>query len=340
MSLGLGLMNFYEQDPEFEFRLSGPFQGASPTAPIPATISTHIKESAPAGPDEIIDDVIESPTVFLSGAAEIGPRALGHRSILGDPRTLRTRDTLNMIKQRQWWRPVAPMILEEHVHDWFEDAHPSPYMLHVFKLREDRREQAPAILHLDGTARVQTVSKAESSALHALLSAFYARTGVPILCNTSLNDRGEPNIQTLPEAMNFALRKGLNVVHCDGIRYTLQGHDAFGETLPGRRQYLDEFFHHAWYNDTERARLNPCKLSHEQMVVYFLSNALWDYDLNDPAQAKRLIKWLNIYVQKFQNTLTSDYLDGFHGVPIAAKDVLHHLKDRHEYESRNAAAIV
>ena len=76
------------------------------------------------------------------------------------------------------------------------------------------------------------------------------------------------------------------------------------------------------------------------MVVYFLSNALWDYDLNDPAQAKRLIKWLNIYVQKFQNTLTSDYLDGFHGVPIAAKDVLHHLKDRHEYESRNAAAIV
>lgn len=150
---------------------------------------------------------MDGPIVWYDGQSESGPRALGHRSIIADPRSIRNKDLINLYKQRQWWRPVAPIILEDFLEEWFENAYPSPYMLNNFVIRQEKKELVPAILHLDLTARVQTINQESDEALYHVIQNFYERTGIPIVCNTSLNDRGEPIIETVEQAFNFALRK-------------------------------------------------------------------------------------------------------------------------------------
>lgn len=152
---------------------------------------------------------MDGPIVWYDGQSESGPRALGHRSIIADPRSIRNKDLINLYKQRQWWRPVAPIILEDFLEEWFENAYPSPYMLNNFVIRQEKKELVPAILHLDLTARVQTINQESDEALYHVIQNFYERTGIPIVCNTSLNDRGEPIIETVEQAFNFALRKKL-----------------------------------------------------------------------------------------------------------------------------------
>jgi carbamoyltransferase len=139
-----------------------------------------------------------------SGRAEFGPRALGHRSLLADPRGNEIKDTVNEIKRRQKFRPFAPAILEEHVHDYFEmpagiDA--SPYMQFVAKCL--RPEEFPAIIHHDGTSRVQTVGKNDSPGFRKLLEDWYSETGCPMLLNTSLNIKGQPMVNDATHAQAF-----------------------------------------------------------------------------------------------------------------------------------------
>jgi carbamoyltransferase len=130
---------------------------------------------------------------FLDGAMEFGPRALGGRSILADPRRADMRDLINArIKHREPFRPFAPAILEERVDTYFEDARPLPWMTEILPVRPALRDTIPAVVHVDGTARVQTVRAADAPRLHALLEAFAERTGVPVLLNTSFNVAGEP----------------------------------------------------------------------------------------------------------------------------------------------------
>jgi carbamoyltransferase len=137
---------------------------------------------------------------------EVGPRSLGNRSILADPRSPTMKDTLNLrVKHRESFRPFAPSILAEAVGDWFEDARDTPYMLLVLAVRPDRRAQVPAITHVDGTARVQTVTREVNARYHALLEAFGRRTGVPMLLNTSFNVRGEPIVCTPDDAVRCFL---------------------------------------------------------------------------------------------------------------------------------------
>ncbi len=131
---------------------------------------------------------------WMDGHGEIGPRALGHRSILFDPRSSGAKEMLNSrVKFRESWRPYAASVLAEHVEDWFEIGRSSPYMIETVLVRPEKREQIPGITHRDGTCRIQTV--AESNGLEAfreLLTCFNSLTGVPILLNTSLNSAGEP----------------------------------------------------------------------------------------------------------------------------------------------------
>jgi hypothetical protein len=125
------------------------------------------------------------------------------------------------MKGRQWWRPVAPIVLAGEMDEWFEDPAPSPFMLQTFQVLESRQGEVPAITHLDGSARVQTLEATDDDRLVAVLRHFHQLTGVPILCNTSLNDRSEPIASTAADAFNFCLRKGVEVVYVEGVRVEL-----------------------------------------------------------------------------------------------------------------------
>jgi carbamoyltransferase len=129
---------------------------------------------------------------WFQGAMEFGPRALGSRSILASPISPSMQDRLNDIKDREDFRPVAPVVLEEEAANWFVNAAVSPFMLFVFDVRSDQAHRIPAVRHVDGTARVQTVNRAQHPLYYELLKAFQRRTGVPVLVNTSFNTRGEP----------------------------------------------------------------------------------------------------------------------------------------------------
>jgi len=130
---------------------------------------------------------------WCQGRSEIGPRALGNRSILADPRREDMKDIINKrIKRRQYWRPFAPVCLEEDASEWFEIDHPQPYMLEAPMVRREKASTIPAVVHADGSSRLQTVNKWQNRRLYRLLSEFKKLTGVPILLNTSLNRKGYP----------------------------------------------------------------------------------------------------------------------------------------------------
>ncbi|MEB2488868.1 carbamoyltransferase C-terminal domain-containing protein [Burkholderia multivorans] len=142
---------------------------------------------------------------WFQGRMEFGPRALGARSILASPIDPDMQRKLNRIKDREDFRPVAPVALESKAHEWFsggrrEPLH-APFMLFVYDVRPERSERIPAVRHIDGTARVQTVGPQQNPLLHALLSEFDALTGVPVLVNTSFNTRGEPIVCTPRDAI-------------------------------------------------------------------------------------------------------------------------------------------
>ena len=146
------------------------------------------------------------------GSSESGRRALGNRSILCDPRNAANKDKLNrVIKKRQWFRPFAPMILAEHVQDWFEveEGFASPFMSFAAEFRDGRGDLVPAVCHSDGTARVQTVHASLTPTTHSLLQAWQRVSGIPILLNTSFND-SEPIVETPSEAVATIVRSGID----------------------------------------------------------------------------------------------------------------------------------
>ena len=149
---------------------------------------------------------------WFQGRMEWGPRALGNRSILGDPRRTDMKEILNVkIKRRESFRPFAPSILRECVSGWFEDDDDVPFMMKVFPVKVEKRREIPAVTHLDGSGRLQTVYKKTNPRYHALISEFYSMTGVPILLNTSFNEN-EPVVCAPVEALDCFLRTKMDVV--------------------------------------------------------------------------------------------------------------------------------
>jgi carbamoyltransferase len=139
---------------------------------------------------------------WFQGRAEIGPRALGARSILADPRPADMRDRVNaQVKRREWFRPFAPSVLHERGADYFDGYHESPFMLLVLPIRVDKRDVIPAVAHVDGTGRLQSVRPDSSPEFYRLISEFDRLTGVPVVLNTSLNLRGEPIVHRPKEAI-------------------------------------------------------------------------------------------------------------------------------------------
>ena len=162
--------------------------------------------------NHILDHLIRDRIVGVaSGRAEFGPRALGNRSLLADPRGSEIKDKVNAIKRRQNYRPFAPVILEEHVHDYFDlprGFHSTEYMQVVGRCR--RPDLFPAIVHVDGSSRIQTV-KNDGSGIRQLLEKWYVLTGCPMLLNTSLNIRGEPMVNDRADADRFEQLYGVKV---------------------------------------------------------------------------------------------------------------------------------
>jgi carbamoyltransferase len=153
---------------------------------------------------------------WVSGDSEYGPRALGHRSLLADPRNFHNREILNfLVKKREWFRPFAPVVLEEEAHNWFEPSDPSKYMLFTQKVLQP--EKIPAVTHVDGTARIQTINEEDNAPYYKLVKEFFKLTGVPALINTSFNANGKPIVHSKQQALNaFHSNKGIDILVLDG----------------------------------------------------------------------------------------------------------------------------
>jgi carbamoyltransferase len=192
---------------------------------VSATALEHWEAAAAA--DLAADKVIG----WFEGRSEVGPRALGHRSILADARHGANWERVNRIKGRESWRPFAPAVLEEEAQHWFSGCPlPSPHML--FTATVDRLD-APAITHVDRSARLQTVAR-DGGAFRRLLEAFFGLTGVPLLLNTSFNGPAEPIVETPQDALGFLVASDLDVLYMDGYRVARRGAGAASEFRAAR----------------------------------------------------------------------------------------------------------
>ena len=170
---------------------------------------------------EIVDDdavamlLSEDDNVIsvFGGGSESGRRALGNRSILADPRSSEMKDIINeKVKHRQWFRPFAPSILREDVKDWFQQDLDSPYMSLVLHYKDDMKDKVPAVVHLDGSGRLQTVTEKDNKWYYNFIKKFKKKTGIPILLNTSFNDR-EPIVETPDHALNCFLKTNIDYLY-------------------------------------------------------------------------------------------------------------------------------
>jgi carbamoyltransferase len=163
--------------------------------------------------EKVADQIAQGNVVgWFQGRMEWGPRALGNRSIVAHPGLPNMKDVLNArIKHREWFRPFAPSILAESQHDYFEHDHPSPFMLHVYKIRPEKRKELCAVNHVDDTGRLQTVAHDENPLYYDLIETFQKKTGIPVVLNTSFNEN-EPIVCAPAEAIDCFQRTKMDVL--------------------------------------------------------------------------------------------------------------------------------
>ncbi|MCL2719371.1 MAG: hypothetical protein FWE14_11395 [Lachnospiraceae bacterium] len=305
ISLGIALYYFNKNMNKVNFKLKSAFYGDA-FDNLDSIISSvpfqhFIESSSNLDNEQFTTDLEKAPLIWFYNNAEIGPRALGHRSILADPRTSVSKDKLNEIKQRQWWRPVAPIVLADKMEEWFEKIYQSPFMLHVINVKDCKIKEIPAICHLDATARLQTINQDTDPVLYSVINGFYERTKIPIICNTSLNDIGEPIINTIEECLNFALRKRFKIIYINGKRIVLKNHQNYPLSTPLRRPInLNPF------TEDEKKKLkkiyNPFNLSKEVMIFKYLRPDIGqNVDITDYTAAEKLKKYAWIGKQMLSN---------------------------------------
>ena len=173
----------------------------------------------PSGDDtvgEVVQRLLAKQVgAIFQGRAEMGARALGNRSIVFDPRVPDGKQIVNRVKRREWFRPFAASILAEHAHEWFVMGQlaASPWMLFALPTIPERIPLIPAVIHVDGTCRAQTVTRQQNAHWYDLIAAFAAETGVPLLLNTSFNLAGEPLVHTEEDALDTLRRSELDFVY-------------------------------------------------------------------------------------------------------------------------------
>ena len=179
--------------------------------------SEHITQHPGTIHREVANKLAEGNIIgWVQGRAEFGPRALGNRSILADPRPSEMKDLINKkVKFRENFRPFAPSVMDEFANEWFEAPISSPYMSFTQKWRKASFEKVPAVVHKDGTGRLQTVSKQSNPKYHSLISEFHKITGIPIILNTSFNVMGKPIINSVEDAITVFHTTGLDFLCID-----------------------------------------------------------------------------------------------------------------------------
>jgi carbamoyltransferase len=218
----LGLWDLGGARPGRQIRSDAHGRAASPTEveeavrAVPDVVATRPRDLLEETVDRLLRGEIGG---WFQGGAELGPRALGQRSIVCSPCGPGTKEALNArVKFREEFRPFAPSVLADQAREWFDfgpSPAESPFMLRVVPFRECRRDRVPAVVHVDGTGRLQTLTAEDNGRFYELVAHFYARTGVPMLLNTSMNVRGEPIVETPADALWCLLGTGLDfcVVH-------------------------------------------------------------------------------------------------------------------------------
>jgi carbamoyltransferase len=202
-----------------DFRWTNDFLGpALNPAAVEAAVAALPEGLVAERPDDLVGamvDLLETGRVVAlhQGRSESGPRALGNRSILGDPRLPAMQDYINdQVKGREWFRPLAPLVLTEHAQRIFDVDRPARFMQYAADVHPEFRDVYPGITHVDGTARLQTVEPVETPFLHALLAAWHERTGSPVLLNTSLNGPGDPLTETPEQSVATLARTGMHAL--------------------------------------------------------------------------------------------------------------------------------
>ncbi len=174
---------------------------------------------------------------FFQGRMEIGPRALGNRSLLTDPRNPRAREILNQkVKHREYFRPFAPSVLHEEAKHWFhiqKDTTAAEFMLMAYPIRDQLRDRVPAVLHVDGTSRIQTVRRETNPRYHKLISAFFRLTGVPMVLNTSFND-SEPIVCSPADAIDTFLKTDIDFLAIGDFLVSKAANRDVGRCSPGK----------------------------------------------------------------------------------------------------------
>ncbi|HYC99368.1 carbamoyltransferase family protein [Brevundimonas sp.] len=226
-ALGAALLSWMQDHPD-QPGMSGaasPFLGTCPDRRvIEQTVANcgHSRISAVAGEGglSILASRLAAGQIIgvMRGGAEFGPRALGHRSILADPRPGDMKDRLNQrVKGREPYRPFAPVVPADRVGEWFDRAQPSPYMSFTLPWKTAVRDRVPAVVHADGTGRLQTVDASSDPWMNGLLAAFEAQTGAPIVLNTSFNVMGKPMVHSVQDAMAVLATTGLDGVLLEDV---------------------------------------------------------------------------------------------------------------------------
>lgn len=301
-ALGIGLAAFYMRMPVMpNFSLKTAFLGADLDDLSNDNVDSaleHFSEDIISIDDfsskQAANDIENGIVVWIQGRAEIGPRALGHRSILGNPGLISTKEKLNKIKERQWWRPVAPIVLEEKCGDMFVQNRRSQFMLEAFTVRDEWKDKIPAIVHLDGTARVQTLTKNDNELLYETIKQFEQKTGIPAICNTSLNDKGEPIIQTAKQAIEFCLYKGIEIIYISGRRIRLRISNKVGDEGNKRNwERNPEIFEHISEEKIKKLNdlYNPYGLDRETLTFYYDNPELPEqYDIRKRSDCEKVVK--------------------------------------------------
>ena len=282
-AFGMGLWYFYSKMNFFNYTFKSPFLGdvdVISESDLKKMYGIYIESINKYDSEQVVEDILKTPVVWFDGRAEIGPRALGHRSIIGNPMDSRTKDIINTIKKRQWWRPVAPIVLESKWKDWFVGEITSPYMLCTNQIIESKVSLIPAVSHLDGSARVQLMSEKYDMLMTEILIKMYEKTGVPILCNTSLNDAGEPIINTVDQVFNFALRKKITVIYINGMRIALKNHQLYREVKP--LCAVDKYCQFFNYD-------SGCESERKQVLRYYYTRPnLRNFDIHNEEDYKKV----------------------------------------------------
>lgn len=283
-SLGMALYYFYQRNPKVKFKLETAFYGNEfHIDDIMRVWGDYVVSCTPANEEDFVKDILNDSVIWFDGKSEIGPRALGHRSILSSPISIESKNRLNEIKFRQNWRPVAPIVLEEYALDYFEGASSSPFMLRTFKVVDNKIDTLSAVAHLDRSSRIQTIAKGSDNIAKAI-EWFGKHTGVYMLCNTSLNDRGEPIIDTPFEAINFAYKKGLHVLYMCNYRIELDSTKSFD---------VERYYRHKWR--IQQADEKEYPLTKEEFVFCYWTDDLAKLDLTDANNIKLIKRMFKAY---------------------------------------------